>query len=114
MKSLNRFIKILKSLNHKSYGPDGLWQLNYSHWNNVNFYKGFTFSYWYEGVMPNNLECLKSIREFMIKELEELGQEKFEQGGWLISFEIEDTKNNVDLKVFFQVAGGPGSTPPKQ
>lgn len=108
--SSDKFIEILKNLDPDGHGPNGLWNLNYSHWNNANFFKGHTFSYWYEGEMPNNVECLKAIQKAMIKYVKRLGQEKFEQGGWFASFEIP----GVDLIVKFQVAGGPGSTPPKQ
>ena len=68
--SREKFIKILEKLKIDSEGPDGIWQLNYSHWNNANFFKGRVFSYWYEGVMPNNLECLEAIRNTMIAELD--------------------------------------------
>ena len=103
--SRENFIKILKKLDKNSVGPDGLWQLNYAHWNNSNFYKGFTFNYWYEGTMPDVLECLEEIRESMIAFLEEMSDDRFDEGGWLVVLSGE-------VIVKFQIAGGPGSGPP--
>ena len=108
MNSSQRFIEIIKGLDVDSHGPNGLWVLNYAQWGNSYFFAGHTFSYWYEGVMPNNVKCLEEIQQQIIDYVEQLGQEKFEQGGWLAQLEIED----FNIKVFFQVAGGPGSRPP--
>ena len=59
--------------------------------------------------MPENVECLNEIRNKMIEMVEGLGQEKFEKGGWFLTYTLPQEK--VTIK--FQVAGGPGSAPPR-
>lgn len=111
MSNLRRFIRILDSLKTESYGPDGLWTLNYDHVNNTWFFKGFVFDYTYTGVMPNNTVCLEVIRHQMITELEELGEDKFNEGGWALAFTV-NPPGAGELQVRFKVSGGPGSEPP--
>jgi len=97
--SKDKFIKIVKDAE--------LIQFNYPHYNDPYFYPGHSFSYRYEGVFDDNVACLKKIQEFIIEYCEELGDKKFEEGGWSAEFEI-----NSVVDVYFQVAGGPGSSPP--